>query len=437
MAKNILTDLDLNKNKLLNVVIEYGATTTIPSDATQGQLYYDITANELKIYNGSSWEEISKQSEIVAAIEEIIKTYVGEDTSSNSTVTLGTTEPASALAGDLFFNTTSNILRIYDGSNWKDCSSSVTVDLSDYVTTEQFETAINKVISGTSGTSPIIVTTNTDDQTIKISHNKTVSISISETTDPDGYVARTDGRSMMGVAYQEDTISYGGITVLDSTGHEWPLPEYPAGSINCDSEVVNWIKNASDIISIGSKGISINGSDAITSVDNTSLSTSSSAVPTSKLIKDHLGSNYLKSTGDTASGTYVFKETSLGVNDTLDLGSEGGITLVNDKGDNYVEKLKLYIEADSYPVIQAEYKSVGDEDVDSNIDALRINPVGGRIYLGTSTSNVTIGAQSVYGLSDYLKLPTTYVSKLYINGTSNYATSIENSTSSSLQDNKP
>jgi len=57
MALNYLTDIDLNKNELQNVVIQNLGTD--PSSGLQsGLLIYNSTSDQLKVYNGSSWIDV-------------------------------------------------------------------------------------------------------------------------------------------------------------------------------------------------------------------------------------------------------------------------------------------------------------------------------------------------------------------------------------------
>lgn len=51
-----ISEIDLNKNNLKNVVIEN--LSEAPSSPLEGQIYYDTTSDSLKVYDGSSWSSI-------------------------------------------------------------------------------------------------------------------------------------------------------------------------------------------------------------------------------------------------------------------------------------------------------------------------------------------------------------------------------------------
>lgn len=55
MAKTFYTDLDLNRNKLLNGVIHPSATP--PTNPDAGQIYFDTDAKKLKYFDGNAWME--------------------------------------------------------------------------------------------------------------------------------------------------------------------------------------------------------------------------------------------------------------------------------------------------------------------------------------------------------------------------------------------
>ena len=53
MAKLFLTNIDLNKNQLLNSVVQNLATA--PANPSAGQIYYNTVSKNLFYYNGNSW----------------------------------------------------------------------------------------------------------------------------------------------------------------------------------------------------------------------------------------------------------------------------------------------------------------------------------------------------------------------------------------------
>ena len=56
MARLFLTPVNLNKNELQNAVIQN--LSTAPSSPVTGQLYYDTSVNQLKVYEGTGWAPV-------------------------------------------------------------------------------------------------------------------------------------------------------------------------------------------------------------------------------------------------------------------------------------------------------------------------------------------------------------------------------------------
>lgn len=50
-------DIDLNKNKLTNVVLEQNVTASRPTSPVKGQMFYDTTLNKPIWYNGTAWTD--------------------------------------------------------------------------------------------------------------------------------------------------------------------------------------------------------------------------------------------------------------------------------------------------------------------------------------------------------------------------------------------
>ena len=58
MAINFLNSVDFNKNELLNPTIENQPNDTAAGTGVEGQLYFNTTDNILKVYAGGSWVEV-------------------------------------------------------------------------------------------------------------------------------------------------------------------------------------------------------------------------------------------------------------------------------------------------------------------------------------------------------------------------------------------
>ena len=74
-------------------LLESGANTTAPGAPLTGQLWFDKTGGVLKVYNGTTFKNL------------------GSATSSG-------TAPTSVVAGDLWFDSTNAQLKVYDGASW-------------------------------------------------------------------------------------------------------------------------------------------------------------------------------------------------------------------------------------------------------------------------------------------------------------------------------
>jgi len=74
-------------------LLENGANTTAPGAPLTGQLWWDKTNNVMKVYNGTTFKVISAS-------------------------TASATQPSSNVAGDLWFDTTNQQLKVYNGSTF-------------------------------------------------------------------------------------------------------------------------------------------------------------------------------------------------------------------------------------------------------------------------------------------------------------------------------
>ena len=62
MAINYLNSVNLNQNELVKARIENQINDAAAGTGVEGQLYYDTTADALKIWAGGAWAEVGATS---------------------------------------------------------------------------------------------------------------------------------------------------------------------------------------------------------------------------------------------------------------------------------------------------------------------------------------------------------------------------------------
>lgn len=82
----------LNTQRIVNL-------SSNPASGTAGEMYYNTTSNELRVYNGTNWVAIGSGG-------------------GGSTVTVSDTAPTGATAGNLWFNSLNGTMYIYYDSAW-------------------------------------------------------------------------------------------------------------------------------------------------------------------------------------------------------------------------------------------------------------------------------------------------------------------------------
>jgi len=75
-----------------------------PAGGTEGAIYFNSSTNALKFYDGSNWVTLAQ---------------AGGSTAASSIRTLSTA-PSSPSEGDVYFDTAENVIKAYDGNSWSD-----------------------------------------------------------------------------------------------------------------------------------------------------------------------------------------------------------------------------------------------------------------------------------------------------------------------------
>ena len=100
MAINYLSDINLNKNTLENAVVH--PLSTAPSTPIEGQIYYNNTAGDKKlyIYNGTSFNAVDGTSVATASTLGSIKVYTGTGDTANTITSTASRTYGVQLDGD-------------------------------------------------------------------------------------------------------------------------------------------------------------------------------------------------------------------------------------------------------------------------------------------------------------------------------------------------
>jgi hypothetical protein len=106
MAKRFLVSLDLGTNELQNAVIQNLPAASEPS-GVKGRVYFDSTNNKLKVYDGTTWQPLAFGANAASTVT-LQGDVAGTANVSNGVITIDTTIQANSVA--LGTDTTGNYL---------------------------------------------------------------------------------------------------------------------------------------------------------------------------------------------------------------------------------------------------------------------------------------------------------------------------------------
>lgn len=104
MAKRFLVSLDLGTNELQNAVIQNLPAASEPT-GVKGRVYFDSTNNALKIYDGTTWQQVAFGTSAASTVT-LTGDVTGTGNVSNGTITVSTTIAADSV--ELGTDTTGN-----------------------------------------------------------------------------------------------------------------------------------------------------------------------------------------------------------------------------------------------------------------------------------------------------------------------------------------
>jgi len=112
------------------------ASASDPVQNATGAMYYNTNTNTVRVYDGT-WQDLGQMGALTEASADLL--YIRLDGTNDNLISgdidfqsvvvrLGrkNSDPVSGNSGDLYFNTISNVARIYDGSAWRTLNGTVT-----------------------------------------------------------------------------------------------------------------------------------------------------------------------------------------------------------------------------------------------------------------------------------------------------------------------
>jgi hypothetical protein len=106
----------------------------------EDMIWYDENNNLLMFYNGSNWQSINDFSDLYTKINNINSAFYNNDPLSKPVKRafyVGSTAPSGAVAGTVWFDTSTNSIKYYDGTNWQraviDNAGAISVSSNGYV----------------------------------------------------------------------------------------------------------------------------------------------------------------------------------------------------------------------------------------------------------------------------------------------------------------
>ena len=305
-------------------LLENGANTTAPGAPLTGQLWWDKTNNVMKVYNGTTFKVISASTASASA-------------------------PSSNVAGDLWFDTTNQQLKVYNGTAWilvgpsstsgQGTSGAIVTTITDNVSVDHVviqlyvQNSIVGIISKDATFTPVPSISGFTTISPGIQLSTTVASVLFRGTATDSQLLNSLSSSQFLRSDQNDTTS-GTLAILNDSGLTVGVDQDAKVSVNtATSEVTlqNQTQDANISIKVNDGGVSttaifVNGSTSVVSIPTT-LSVTGNVTGGNLITSGTFQSSSISSTGNVTGGNLITGGT-LTVTGNANVGNIGATSIV-------------------------------------------------------------------------------------------------------------
>ena len=365
-------------------LLESGANSTAPSAPLTGQLWWDKTNNVMKVYNGTTFKVISAS-------------------------TASSTAPSSNVAGDLWFDTTNQQLKVYNGSAWilvgpastsgQGTSGAIVTTLTDNVSVEHVVIQL--------WTNDVIVGMVSKDATFtpvpSISGFATISPGIQLSTTVSSALFRgmsTDSQQLDGFSSSQflrsdanDTTS-GTLGILNDSGLTVGVDQDAKISVNVATSEVTLQNQTQD----ANLSLKVNAGGVTTTVFSVNGTTSAVSIPTTLAVTGNLSGGNISTAGSfTVTGN--INGANLVATNAVSVNSAAGATAIINAAGNGVGNIgssSSYFNTIFAKATSAQYADVAERfAADQVYDAGTVVELGGVHEITISTHDLS---ENVFGV---------------------------------------
>jgi hypothetical protein len=95
--------------------------SSAPSNPVKDMLWYDTGNSLLKLYDGNNWQAVNDVSSLKTQINTLNSAFYNNDPTKSilRAVYMDSSAPSNPVADMLWFDTSNNLLKLYDGNNWQ------------------------------------------------------------------------------------------------------------------------------------------------------------------------------------------------------------------------------------------------------------------------------------------------------------------------------